>query len=124
MTMTLQEAEVRARESIGGIAPSPAEVMDLEKVLRGGRKFGLARKILERIQVHADVLRDPKLKLKVAQKLALCTYKDADLPAGKKLDDAESILQIADDLKATTDQETLGLAGAIYKRKWELTAQE
>jgi hypothetical protein len=124
MTMTLQEAERRAREITGGVAASPAEALDLEKVLRGGRKFGLARKILERIKDHADVVRDPKLRLKVAQKLSLCTYKDADLPADQKLDDAERVLQAADDLKTTTDQETLGLAGAIHKRKWELTAQE
>jgi len=124
MTMTLQDAERRAQEITGDVAASPAEVLDLEKVLRGGRRFGLARKILERIKDHADVVRDPKLRLKVAQKLALCTYKDADLPADQKLDDAERVLQAADDLKTTTDQETLGLAGAIHKRKWEQTAQE
>src|SRR5262245_25162031 len=124
MTTTLQDAERRAREMIGGVALPPNDVLDLERVLRGGRKFGLARKILERIKDHADVVREPKLRLKIAQKLALCTYKDADLPADQKLDDAEGILQAADDLKTTTDQETLGLAGAIHKRKWELTAQE
>lgn len=124
MAITLQDAERRAREIIAGVAASPAEVLDLEKVLRGDRKFGLARKILERVQVRAEVIGDPKLRLKVAQKLALCTYKDADLPADQKLDDAQRVLQAADDLRTTTDQETLGLAGAIYKRKWELTAQE
>lgn len=124
MTMNLQDAERRAREITAGAAASPAEVLDLEKVLRGARRFGLARKILERTRDHADVVRDPKLRLKVAQKLALCTYKDADLPADRKLDEAERVLQAADDLRTTTDQETLGLAGAIHKRKWELTAQE
>src|SRR5262245_18091552 len=124
MTMTLQEAECRAREIIGSVSVQPNDVLELEKVLRGGRRFGLARKILERIKDHTDVIRDRKLGLKVAQKHALCTYKDADLPADQKLDDAERILQAADDLKTTSDQETLGLAGSIYKSKWELTAQE
>ena len=124
MTMTLQEAERRAREIIRGVSAQSNDVLDLEKVLRSGRRFGLARKILERIKDRADVVGDRKLGLKVSQKHALCTYKDADLPADQKLDDAERILQAAADLKTTRDQETLGLAGSIYKRKWELTAQE
>ena len=35
------------------------------------------------------------------------------------LDQAIEILEKAFDLAKTKDQETLGLAGAIYKRKWE-----
>jgi predicted acylesterase/phospholipase RssA len=122
-TTTLQEAERRAREIIGGVSALPKDVLELEKVLRGARRFGLARKILERAEDHPDLIRDHDLRLKIAQKHALCTYKDADLPADQKLDDAERILQAADDLRTSIDQETLGLAGAIYKRKWELTAQ-
>src|SRR6185503_10222678 len=34
---------------------------------------------------------------------------------------ALGILEEADPLEVTEDQETLGLAGAIYKRKWEAT---
>jgi predicted acylesterase/phospholipase RssA len=124
MTTTLQEAQRRARDIIGGVSALPQDVLELEKVLRGARHFGLARKILERAAEHPALIRDRDLRRQIAQKHALCTYKDADLPADQKLDDAEQILQAADDLKTTTDQETLGLAGAIYKRKWELTAQE
>ena len=50
MTMALQDAERQARGIIAGAATSPKEVLGLEKVLRGGRRFGLARKILERIR--------------------------------------------------------------------------
>ena len=124
MKMTLQEAEHRAREIIVGVSALPTEVLELEKVLRSGRKFGLARKLLERVTDHPDLIHDRALKLQIAQKHALCTYKDADLPADQKLEDAERILQAVDDLKTTANQETLRLAGAIYKRKWERTAQE
>jgi hypothetical protein len=69
--MTLEAAERRAREMIAGVAASPTDVLKLEKVLRGSRKFGLARKILERTQDHGDVVRDPKLRLKVARSFEL-----------------------------------------------------
>ncbi|RPI47274.1 MAG: patatin family protein [Betaproteobacteria bacterium] len=124
MAMTLQEAEQRAREIIAGASVQPRDALVLEKVLRDERRFGLARRILERTAADPALIRDKALNVRIAQKLALCTYKDPDLAADSKLDDAECILQAADDLKTTKDQETLGLAGAIYKRKWELTAQE
>lgn len=120
----LRDAEREAREIIGGRSATPRRVLELENVLRAGRRFGLARMILERCEDHPDPIGDGETKLKIAQKHALCTYKDPDLPADQKLEDAERILQTVDDLKTTTDQETLGLAGAIYKRKWEQTAQE
>jgi predicted acylesterase/phospholipase RssA len=94
-----------------------------EALLRANRKFGLARKLLERAK-RESVAADPATRLRIAQKHALCTYKDPDLAADEKLEDAERILQEADPLDETRNQETLGLAGAIYKQKWELTAQE
>ena len=54
-----------------------------------------------------------------AQVHALCTYKDPDLPTAAKLDRALDLLDKADNLACTTDQETLGQAGAIFKNKWE-----
>src|SRR6266545_4872020 len=54
------------------------------------------------------------------QQLALCTYKDEELPLTQRFDDAEKILE-AIGLRdpATNDAETLSLGGAIYKRRWE-----
>jgi hypothetical protein len=115
---TLHEAQRRARHIISGVSALPTDVLELEKVLRGARQFGLARKILERAAEHPDLNRDHDLRLKIAQKHALCTYKDADLPADQKLDDAERILQAADNLKTTTDQETLGLGGCPKKSQF------
>lgn len=53
----------------------------------------------------------------------MLTYKDPDLPIDEALNSALSILSGIADLKTTNDQETLGLAGAIYKRWWEAYGQ-
>jgi predicted acylesterase/phospholipase RssA len=123
MEMTLLDAESAAREIVGGKEAKPTQVLNLVGVLRHGRKFGLARKILERCAAHPDLMTDARLRMEVGQKRALCTYKDPDLANDRKLDDAFTILQSVTDLETSLDQETLGLAGAILKRKWELTAQ-
>jgi predicted acylesterase/phospholipase RssA len=99
------------------------DVLHEEEILRAQRKFGAARKLLERAS-KASAAADAATRLKIAQRHALCTYKDPDLPADEKLEDAERILNEADPLDKSTTQETLGLGGAIYKQKWELTAQE
>jgi predicted acylesterase/phospholipase RssA len=84
--------------------------------------FGHARRILERARSKPDA-KHPDNRLKLAQQLGLVTYKDPDLPPDKKFDDALKILRQADDLRTTKDQETLGLAGSIHKRRWELDGQ-
>lgn len=121
--MTLKEAEAEAWGIVRGTATTVERVLKLERTLRGGRKFSLARKILQRL-VDERLINGHPERLKVVQKLALCTYKDMDLPADEKLQDALEILRERADLTATTDPESLGLAGAIYKRLWELTAQQ
>jgi hypothetical protein len=57
------------------------------------------------------------------QQHALCTYKDEELPAARRLDRALQILTQASPIDTSTDAETLGIAGAIFKRKWELEAK-
>lgn len=124
MEKTLENSEREARDIIRGQSGTPKQVLELEEVLRRHRKFGLARRILDRIKDDPELVRNANLRLRVAQKRSLCTYKDPDLPADQKLEDALHILQAADDLETTKNQETLGQAGAIYKRMWELSAQE
>jgi hypothetical protein len=70
---------------------------------------------------HTTSAADKQLKL--VQQLALCAYKDPDLPADDRLDRALEILEARAALTSSTNPETLGLAGAIYKRKWEIYAQ-
>lgn len=124
MKQDLEEAVKEANDILSGKLSTPDELLKLVKSLHKDRKFGLARKLLDRYSGDPRVAGDSKLRLQVAQKRALSTYKDPDLQADKKLEQALQILKEADDLGQTKDQETLGQAGAIYKHLWELTAQE
>jgi predicted acylesterase/phospholipase RssA len=103
----------------------PAELLlEISKKLKDFKEFGSARRILARARVLSNKTDDPELHLKIFQQSALCTYKDADLPADKRLNEALDILKKEEHLNTTTNQETLGLAGAIYKRKWEYNNQK
>ena len=113
-----------ASQILSGRAASPDAVLALVTRLHAERQFGPARKLLERISEERAVVEDPKLRLRVAHKRALSTYKDPDLPTETRLELALTILQAADDLKSTTNQETLGQAGAIHKRLWGHTGRE
>jgi predicted acylesterase/phospholipase RssA len=124
MAAPRQSAEDEAWDIIRGKSATPDRVLQLEKVLRDRRRFGLARKILETVYNDPELVRDRSLRIKVAQKLSLCTYKDPDLPADQKLQDALRFLRATDDLDTTINHETLGLSGAIHKRLWELSAQD
>jgi predicted acylesterase/phospholipase RssA len=100
------------------------ELIKLGKDLKDDTSFGYGWKIFARARQKPEVERNSKLNLELAQKQAVCTYKDPDLPADQRLNRAFEILLRADDLKETIDQETLGLAGAISKRLWELDSQK
>jgi len=121
-----------AKAVIAGKEIKSRPLLRLVAELKQERAFGLARKALGKHQ--ADYL-DKRISIptkteqrKLTQQLSLCTYKDPDLNPFDKLDSALDILKGLDslDLKSndcTKDQETLGQAGAIFKRKWELTSQ-
>lgn len=54
------------------------------------------------------------------QQLALCTYKDKSVNPNIALTDALKIIsQLEPEDRNTTDPETLGITGAIYKRLWQ-----
>jgi predicted acylesterase/phospholipase RssA len=107
-----------------GKQATPKELFDVVTQLKKERVFSLARKLLDKYAGNPAVLADAKARLKLAQQRSLCTYKDPDLLVDERLDTALRILKEGDDLDNTTDRETLGLAGAIYKRKWELEGHE
>lgn len=115
---------LEATEILRGKSESPAEIFDLARRLKEVKQFGYARRILARARRSPALSADPALRRKVYQQSALCTYKDPDLPVDSRLDRALEILRELDDLAQTRDQETLGLAGAIYKRKWEVDSQK
>jgi predicted acylesterase/phospholipase RssA len=95
------------------------DALTLCSELKAEKQFGYAREILA--LVRQQPIDDAVLRRKLRQQHALCTYKDPELVTESALDDAIAILTSEDeDLRTTHDQETLGIAGAIYKRKWEI----
>lgn len=116
---TVKEALVILR----GGQVEPQKMLELAKRLKSELRFTYARRLLLRASQHKDLSLDKKLRTTIYQQLALCTYKDEDLPADERLDRALEILREIADFDTTKDQETLGLVAAIYKRKWEIDNQ-
>jgi len=79
--------------------------------------------LLTRASNHEDIESDKALKETIVQQLALCSYKDEELPLDDRLDRALKRLEKVADFKTTTNQETLGLLGSIHKRKFEVDTQ-
>lgn len=113
-----------AKKIIAGQDADFDEMFGLAKRLKNQQAFGYARRILERARRTKLEASDPSNRLTFAQLRTLVTYKDPDLPPDEKLDAAFDILREADDLRTTKDHETLGLAGAIHKRRWEIDGQK
>jgi hypothetical protein len=110
----------RARQILGGLEVRFEELTELGKRLKTALYFAYAR------QIFARVRRLPEAAAKQVywvQQHALCTYKDQDLPYTERADRALEILAEVQVLNETTDQETLGLAGAIFKYKWAADGQ-
>jgi predicted acylesterase/phospholipase RssA len=125
MTQSRETNAVKTgNEVLQGKQVTSKDLLALVRDLKKERAFGLGRKLLEKYSSDPAIRRDATLRVRIAQQLALCTYKDPDLLPDEKLDSALQILKEGDDLERTTDRETLGLAGAIYKRKWELAGGE
>ncbi|MFN0086848.1 MAG: tetratricopeptide repeat-containing protein [Blastocatellia bacterium] len=110
----------QAKAALSGQAIEPRPLLTLAKSLKSWDEFGYARKLFDRVRKLQDAEWTPAERLLLAQNHALATYKDPDLPADQKFKRAIAILQEEEDLKTTTNQETLGLAGAIYKRMWDV----
>ncbi len=114
------------RRILDGEDPLPEgdDLHDLVKKLKDDMDFGLARKLLG--QAYENQPDD----IWITQQRALCTYKDQDTPPHTRFDEALTFLEeigLRDSQEAVSDNridpatipETLGLGGAIYKRKWE-----
>lgn len=99
------------------------KLIALFKALKVARYFDLARQIAALAQEYPEASEDKDKGLWLIQQHALCTYKDPDLAADQRLDRALQILRTDTRLAVTSSQETLGLAGAIFKRKWEIDGQ-
>jgi predicted acylesterase/phospholipase RssA len=106
-----------------GKAASPESILELSKRLKHFNAFNYARRVLT--LACKEPIADKKLELELEQQRALCTYRDQDLPIVDRLDQAIEILKTGlPDLDNSNDPETLAIAGAIYKRKWEVNGEK
>jgi predicted acylesterase/phospholipase RssA len=114
-----------AQNFLRGTKPTFAGLLDLAAALKDiDKRFTHARRLLVRARRHEDYKKqDEKKRRKILQQLALCTYKDDDLPAERRFKRALEWLQEIATLDELNDQESLCLAGAIFKRQWETTGQ-
>jgi predicted acylesterase/phospholipase RssA len=106
--------------------PGHLKLYWLAMCLKKVKQFEFARKVLNRASTDASLASAPakdraKFLIKLHQQRALCTYKDTYLPPDGRLDSALKILNEAlAPIQPVPDHETLGLRGAIHKRKWEV----
>jgi predicted acylesterase/phospholipase RssA len=99
--------------------------VELALLLQRHQQFGYARRLLARVRGEGERAAAPDDEAEtLRQRHALCTYKDMELPAARRLDRALRILGEGGLLEQSTRAETLGLAGAIYKRRWEVDLKQ
>jgi predicted acylesterase/phospholipase RssA len=123
MSAVEDNIQTEAKNILRGMERSPAYILTLAKRLKEAKQFGYARRILARARKDPAIYSQPRLRLEIFQQSALCTYKDPDLPVDARLDRALEIIREVQDISRTREPETLGLVGAIYKRKWEVDNQ-
>ena len=116
--MTASDPVATARQVLGGKELKPHKLRDLAKDLKEEKEFGYAWRILARARRSNDLA--PELSRELYQQQALCTYKDTHLHEDDRLDRALEILRDGENLQTSADPETLGLAGAIHKRRWRV----
>src|SRR5262245_35901300 len=124
MALEFKDALEQGTRYLHGQPGSPAELWAIAQALKERKVFGMARKLLARAREDPALNREAVLRLKLCQQHALCTYKDPDRPAEFRYDRAVEILREVEVLETTLHPETLGIAGAIYKNKWESFAQK
>ena len=85
-------------------------------------QFAYATEVLL-VKIKMDEDAGKIIPLKDYQTLAKYIYKDSALPSSFKFEKALQELGTHDDMATTIKCETLGLAGAIYKRRWQFDHQ-
>jgi predicted acylesterase/phospholipase RssA len=114
-------------------------IKDYVKILKDQSSFYLASRLLILARERLLKLRSPEKstpdqewwqieeaqdEVWIVQQLALCTYKNEELPARKRLDQALILLEeIGLRNPANIDTETLCLGGAVHKIKWQQFGQ-
>ena len=112
-----------AERFIAGMSLTVEEVDKLWKACKTDEAFSHARRVLNRRRASAENILaarsdyQPPSAQKLREQAALMTSKDPDLAAAVRHDWGLKILEA--DLQ-TSSAETLGIAGGIWKRRWEL----
>jgi predicted acylesterase/phospholipase RssA len=107
----------KAKSELRSGGSASADVMGLVKKLKRHNLFDFACRVLA--LARKKPTNDAGLRRLLAQQHALCTYKNPDAPLVERLEDALRLLEEEEDLSTTKNQETLGIAGAIFKRRWQ-----
>lgn len=108
----------RVQAVLRGQAMAAEDVDRLSRELIEADLHYWARRLLLKVLERGDIQRAQRIRL--VQGLALATYKDCTLLQLTAFDQAEALLAAEFDLQTTCDQETLGLLGALYKRRWRI----
>jgi hypothetical protein len=126
-------AVLQAKAYLGGAKLSAPDLDALYPALKDELEVGYARRVLALYRqgryIQGDLRWDTKKQERLCQQHALCTSKGPDLSAAIRHDEAMQILGERFDLRGsnggaiTSDQETLGIAGGICKRRWEAFGQ-
>lgn len=96
---------------------TPEQALKLARKLKALSLFNYAAAVLQ--VTLAGMSGDHPRWKKMVQQQALCTYQDRTQGVHERLMRAMELIESLD-LSATTDQETLGIAGSICRRRWEL----
>ncbi|HWQ55179.1 MAG TPA: patatin-like phospholipase family protein [Bryobacteraceae bacterium] len=103
----------------------PARLLELAIRLRQDNQVGWARKVLEAALECAGGAGAAE-RVDIRLELALCTYKDPDLPLADRLNRAlamvEAVLEDFPGLPPERRQQALGIAGSIHKQRWSVHA--
>lgn len=111
----------RVQSVLRGQAMAVDEVDRLAGELIGIDLHYWARRLLLKVLARTNIQRADRVRL--VQALALATYKDDTLLQLSAFDQAQALLAAEFDLHNTEDQETLGLVGALYKRRWRIDSR-
>lgn len=103
-----------ARRILNGESFDEAKIKALAKKLKDRNGFAYAAQLYEKL---TQIGKADKLPY-YYQQLALCTYKDPDLPSAVKFQLAESYLSKIGEPLESDNSEILGIMGSIYKRRW------
>ncbi|HEY5959305.1 MAG TPA: patatin-like phospholipase family protein, partial [Polyangiaceae bacterium] len=113
----------RANEILSSPTDDHVEMLELAQSLKQYKDAGTARRVLALSCDRISKDKFPGIYRATFQQAALATYKDPDLPIEWKLDRAHELLTKTESLAECRDSETLGIAGAIFKRRWEYDGQ-